>query len=74
MTYQRAAGRCEADMNISVELALEQPVEGKMHGHSVRCRKFLCRQSRDPAVIWSRKSIPFTAKAEPAGTMKPAEQ
>ncbi len=39
MTYQRAAGRCEADMNSSVELALEQPVEGKMRGHFVRCRE-----------------------------------
>lgn len=33
MTYQRAAGRCEAVMKISAELALEQPVEGKMHGY-----------------------------------------
>lgn len=36
MTYQRAAGRCEADMNISIERALGQPVEGKMRGHSGR--------------------------------------
>ena len=29
MSYQRAAGGCEAVMNLSVELALEQPVEEK---------------------------------------------